>query len=234
MTEQDRLDVIRSVFIFSELDDAHLRDVLSHCREQEVDKGQVIVTENAPGDALFVILSGDVKVSVVSSEGKEIILSTLKGGEFFGEMSLLDGATRSANVIALSKARLLRLSREDFLNQILPEREIASAILAVMSRRLRAANERITNLIALDVFDRLGRYFQREATDKGRLLIDGSVVFERLPQSDIASIIGSSRETVTRMIREMVDQGLIAVSGRNIILKRDYDDRLNRRHQDHE
>lgn len=234
MTEQDRLDVIRGVFIFSELDDAHLRDVLSHCREQEVDKGQVIVTENAPGDALFVILSGDVKVSVVSSEGKEIILSTLKGGEFFGEMSLLDGATRSANVIALSKAGLLRLSREDFLNQILPEREIASAILAVMSRRLRAANERITNLIALDVFDRLGRYFQREATDKGRLLIDGSVVFERLPQSDIASIIGSSRETVTRMIREMVDQGLIAVSGRSIILKRDYDDRLNRRHQGHE
>ncbi len=232
MTEQDRLDVIRNVFIFSDLDDAHLRDVLSHCREQEADKGQVIVSENAPGDALFVILSGDVKVSVISSEGKEIILSTLKGGEFFGEMSLLDGATRSANVIALSKARLLRLSREDFLSQILPEREIAAAILAVMSRRLRAANERITNLIALDVFDRLGRYFQREAADKGRVLIDGSVVFERLPQSDIASIIGSSRETVTRMIREMVEQGLVAVSGRNIILKRDFDDRLNRRHQD--
>lgn len=231
MTEPERLRVIRSIFIFSELDEPHLRDILAHCRELDVDKGQVIVSENTPGDSLFVIMDGNVKVSVISSEGKEIILSTLKGGEFFGEMSLLDGATRSANVISLSKAHLLRLSREDFLNHILPNREIAAGVLAVMSRRLRAANERITNLIALDVFDRLARYFKREAGEKGRLLIDGSVVFERLPQSDIASIIGSSRETVTRMIREMVDQGLVAVSGRNIILKRDFDERLEGRHR---
>ena len=231
MTEPERLRVIRSIFIFSELDEPHLRDILAHCREIDVEKGQVIVSENTPGDSLFVLMEGNVKVSVISSEGKEIILSTLKGGEFFGEMSLLDGATRSANVISLSKARLLRLSREDFLNHILPNREIATGVLAVMSRRLRAANERITNLIALDVFDRLARYFKREAGEKGRLLIDGSVVFERLPQSDIASIIGSSRETVTRMIREMVDQGLVAVSGRNIILKRDFDERLESRHR---
>jgi len=192
----------------------------------------VIVSENTPGDALYVIVGGEVKVTMISNEGKEIILSTLQKGEFFGEMSLLDGSTRSANVISMSSSSLLKLARADFLNHILPNPDIAAGILAVLSRRLRAANERIINLISLDAFDRLARYFQKEAAAKGRPLIDGSVVFDRLPQSDIAATIGSSRETVTRMIKEMVELGYIAVSGRSIILKRDYDEKLSIRHEE--
>ncbi len=230
MTELKKLDLIRKILIFSDLDTDNLRDVLRHCHEIQVEKNEVIVSENAPGDALYVIVDGEVKVTMISNEGKEIILSTLRGGDFFGEMSLLDGSTRSANVISISAASLLKLSRRDFFNQILPNPDIAAGILAVLSRRLRAANERISNLISLDAFDRLARYFQREAAMKGRALIDGSVVFERLPQSDIAATIGSSRETVTRMIREMVELGYIAVSGRSIILKRDYDEKLSIRH----
>ncbi|MCK5879285.1 MAG: Crp/Fnr family transcriptional regulator [Holophagae bacterium] len=230
MTELMKLELIRKILIFSDLEDDNLRDVLHHCREINVDKGEVIVSENTPGDALYVIVGGEVKVTMISNEGKEIILSTLQAGDFFGEMSLLDGSTRSANVISISSSSLLKLSRADFLNQILPNPDIAAGILAVLSRRLRAANERIINLISLDAFDRLARYFQKEAAVKGRPLIDGSVVFERLPQSDIAATIGSSRETVTRMIREMVELGYIAVSGRSIILKRDYDEKLSIRH----
>ena len=192
----------------------------------------MIVSENTPGDALYVIVGGEVKVTMISNEGKEIILSTLQKGEFFGEMSLLDGSTRSANVISMSSSSLLKLARADFLNHILPNPDIAAGILAVLSRRLRAANERIINLISLDAFDRLARYFQKEAAAKGRPLIDGSVVFDRLPQSDIAATIGSSRETVTRMIKEMVELGYIAVSGRSIILKRDYDEKLSIRHEE--
>lgn len=231
MTELIKLELIRKILIFSDLEDDNLRDVLCHCREINVDKGEVIVSENTPGDALYVIVGGEVKVTMISNEGKEIILSTLQAGDFFGEMSLLDGSTRSANVISISSSSLLKLSRADFLNQILPNADIAAGILAVLSRRLRAANERIINLISLDAFDRLARYFQKEAAAKGRPLIDGSAVFERLPQSDIAATIGSSRETVTRMIREMVELGYIAVSGRSIILKRDYDEKLSIRHE---
>ena len=231
MTELMKLEFIRKILIFSDLEDDNLRDVLRHCREIDVDKGEVIVSENTPGDALYVIVGGEVKVTMISNEGKEIILSTLQAGDFFGEMSLLDGSTRSANVISISSSSLLKLSRADFLNQILPNADIAAGILAVLSRRLRAANERIINLISLDAFDRLARYFQKEAAVKGRPLIDGSVVFERLPQSDIAATIGSSRETVTRMIREMVELDYIAVSGRSIILKRDYDEKLSIRHE---
>jgi len=232
MTELKKLELIRNILIFSDLEDANLRDVLRHCHEINVGKGEVIVSENTPGDALYVIIEGEVKVTMISNEGKEIILSTLQKGEFFGEMSLLDGSTRSANVISISSGSLLKLSRADFLNHILPNPDIAAGILAVLSKRLRAANERIINLISLDAFDRLARYFQKEAAVKGRPLIDGSVVFDRLPQSDIAATIGSSRETVTRMIKEMVELGYIAVSGRSIILKRDYDEKLSIRHEE--
>ncbi len=232
MTELKKLEFIRKILIFSDLEDNNLRDILRHCHEINVGKAEVIVSENTPGDALYVIVGGEVKVTMISNEGKEIILSTLQAGEFFGEMSLLDGSTRSANVISLSSSSLLKLSRSDFLNHILPNPDIAAGILAVLSRRLRAANERIINLISLDAFDRLARYFQKEAAAKGRPLIDGSVVFDRLPQSDIAATIGSSRETVTRMIREMVELGYIAVSGRSIILKRDYDEKLSIRHEE--
>ncbi len=232
MTELKKLELIRNILIFSDLEDTNLRDVLRHCHEINVGKGEVIVSENTPGDALYVIIEGEVKVTMISNEGKEIILSTLQKGEFFGEMSLLDGSTRSANVISISSGSLLKLSRADFLNHILPNPDIAAGILAVLSKRLRAANERIINLISLDAFDRLARYFQKEAAVKGRPLIDGSVVFDRLPQSDIAATIGSSRETVTRMIKEMVELGYIAVSGRSIILKRDYDEKLSIRHEE--
>lgn len=232
MTELMKLELIRNILIFSDLEDANLRDVLRHCHEINVGKGEVIVSENTPGDALYVIIEGEVKVTMISNEGKEIILSTLQKGEFFGEMSLLDGSTRSANVISISSGSLLKLSRADFLNHILPNPDIAAGILAVLSKRLRAANERIINLISLDAFDRLARYFQKEAAVKGRPLIDGSVVFDRLPQSDIAATIGSSRETVTRMIKEMVELDFIAVSGRSIILKRDYDEKLSIRHEE--
>ncbi len=232
MTEMKKVEFIRNIQFFSDLEDDNLHDILRHCHEINVDKGEVIVSENTPGDALYVIVGGEVKVTMISNEGKEIILSTLQKGEFFGEMSLLDGSTRSANVISISSSSLLKLARADFLNHILPNPDIAAGILAVLSRRLRAANERIINLISLDAFDRLARYFQKEAAAKGRPLIDGSVVFDRLPQSDIAATIGSSRETVTRMIKEMVELGYIAVSGRSIILKRDYDEKLSIRHEE--
>ncbi len=231
MNEESKLKLLKQIYLFSELNDTSLRNILNCCREVEFPKSKLIVSENSPGDSLFVITDGSVKVNVISQDGKEIILTTLQSGEFFGEMSLLDGAPRSANVIALTKTKALILDRDAFLTRVIPNKDIAAAILAVMSRRLREANEKITNLISMDVFDRLAYHFQKEAASKGRELLDGSTVFERLPQGDIASIIGSSRETVTRMIKEMVDLGFIISSGKSIILKKNFNDLVLKRHE---
>ncbi len=232
MNLESKLELLKGVYIFSEISEEHLREILSHCKEKNVEKGEVIVSENELGDSMYLILEGEVKVSLMSEDGKEIILSTLRKGDCFGEMSLLDGEPRSANVIALSKTDLLELSRKDFLNEIVSNKHIAGAILKVLSMRLREANERILGLMSKDVFDRLAEYFQKEARLKGRELIDGSIVFERLPQSEIASIVGSSRETVTRAIKEMVDRGMIIASGKQIILKKNFQQLLIKRHRE--
>ncbi len=232
MNQKNKIDLLRGVYIFSEVSEKHLEEILSHCKEKNVNKHEVIVSENEKGDSMYLILDGEVKVSLVAEDGKEIILSTLRKGDFFGEMSLLDGEPRSANVIALTSSDLLELSRNDFLSEILSNKHIAGAVLKVLSRRLREANERILGLMSKDVFDRLAEYFQKEARIKGRELIDGSVVFERLPQSDIASIVGSSRETVTRAIKEMVDRGMIITSGKQIILKKNFQQLLIERHKE--
>ncbi len=232
MNQESKLDLLKGVYIFSEVSEEHLNEILSHCKDKKAAKGDVIVSENEKGDSMFLILDGEVKVSLVSEEGKEIILSTLRKGDFFGEMSLLDGEPRSANVIALTDTELLELSRTDFLNEIVSNKHIAGAILKVLSMRLRKSNERILGLMSKDVFDRLAEYFQKEAKVKGRELIDGSVVFERLPQSEIAAIVGSSRETVTRTIKEMVDRGMIIASGKQIILKKNFQKLLIIRHKE--
>ena len=232
MNNSSKLSLLKNVYIFSEIPENHLEEILSHCRELAVSKGEVIVSENEKGDSMFLILDGEVKVSLISEEGKEIILSTLRKGDFFGEMSLLDGEPRSANVVALTDANLLELSREDFLNEIVSNKFIAGAILKVLSKRLREANNRILGLMSKDVFDRLAEYFQKEAEIKGRELIDGSIVFERLPQSEIAAIVGSSRETVTRAIKEMVERGMIITSGKQVILKKKFRQLLIERHKE--
>jgi len=232
MSEENKLKLLKKIFLFSDLNEDSLLNILKCCREIEFSKSKLIVSENAPGDSLYVITEGSVKVNVISQDGKEIILTTLQDGEFFGEMSLLDGEPRSANVIAITKTKTLILDRDAFLTRIIPNKDIAAAILAVMSKRLREANEKITNLISMDVFDRLAYHFQKEAVARGRELLDGSVVFERLPQGDIASIIGSSRETVTRMIKEMVELNCIISSGKSIILKKNFNDLVLKRHEE--
>lgn len=231
MSDEQKLQLLRKIFLFSDLKDSSLRSILECCREVEFSKSKLIVSENAPGDSLYVITEGTVKVSVISPDGKEIILTTLQNGEFFGEMSLLDGEPRSANVIAIAKTKTLILDRDSFLTRIIPNKDIAAAILTVMSQRLREANEKIASLISMDVFDRLASHFQKQAVSKGRELLDGSTVFERLPQGDIASIIGSSRETVTRMIKEMVDLGFLISSGKSIILKKNFNNLVLKRHE---
>lgn len=231
MSEEQKIQLLKKIFLFADLSLDSLKNILECCREVEFTKSKLIVSENSPGDSLYLITEGSVKVNLISPDGKEIILTTLQSGDFFGEMSLLDGEPRSANVIAIAKTKTLILDRDAFLTKIIVNKDVAAATLAVLSKRLREANEKIANLISMDVFDRLALHFQKQALAKGRELLDGSTVFERLPQGDIASIIGSSRETVTRMIKEMVDLGFLISSGKSIILKKNFNELVLKRHE---
>lgn len=169
------------------------------------------------------IVSGKVKVTNVGPEGKEVILSVLGAGDFFGEMSLLDEEPRSATVTATETTEMLTLRRREFMDLLNRNPHMLQSLLATLSGRLRHANAQIRSLALLDVLGRIAKLLIEIAEKDGRKLLDGSVVFRRPTHQEIASMVGTSRETVSRMIGELNRDGYIRISGKDIILSEGFD-----------
>jgi len=169
------------------------------------------VFEDDPGDALFVVARGQVKVVLVGEDGREVILAVLGAGDCFGELALIDDEPRSAHVIAMDDAQLLVLRRDDFHQALEAHPRIALGLLRTLSRRLRRADDQIGSLVMLDVYGRVARVLLELA---GTSTEDSLV--RRVTHATLAQMIGSSRETVSRTLRELADRGLIEVTPRGI------------------
>ena len=200
--------------LFAHLDKEELARIGEVTRERPYPKNSVILFEDDPGDSLYVVVSGRVKVVLIGEDGREVILSTMDKGDFFGEMSLIDDQPRSAHVIAMENSRLLVLRRDDFHRCLDTTPRIALGLLRALSKRLRQADSQIGGLVLLDVAGRIARLMLQLA-DEG----DGSVITAKLTHHTIAQMIGSSRETVSRTIRTLIEQDLIAVSQKTITIK---------------
>jgi CRP-like cAMP-binding protein len=155
--------------------------------------------------------------------GREIILRVFRRpGDFFGEMSLLDGEPRSASVIAMEPSSLLVLSRAAFRDHLRASAGTALAVMTELSRRLRQADAVIGNLALLDVYGRLARKLREMAESDGHDSAEG-VVLENLPtQQEMAGLIGTSRETVSRAFAELSRRGLVLLHGRRLVLRPDF------------
>jgi CRP-like cAMP-binding protein len=213
------LKILERVPLFSGLSSDSLENLLSATSRKVYPKDTVIVEENEVGETLFMILTGKVKVTNIGPDGKEVILSVLSQGEFFGEMALLDEEPRSANVVSMEKTEMMLLRRKEFMSLLETSQEILSKLLAVLSGRLRHANQQIRSLALLDVLGRIARLLLESAHKEGRKLLDGSIVFRRPTHQEIASMVGTSRETVSRMIGDLSRDGYIKISGKDIIIK---------------
>jgi CRP/FNR family transcriptional regulator, cyclic AMP receptor protein len=212
-------NLLRQVTIFRDLPSEVLADLATRVHPRSVEAGSVIVSAEEPGDSLFVIGRGKVKVVLYGETGREIILSILRGGDFFGEMSLLDRQPRSANVVAVEDADLLSLDRDAFEKHLSAHPSTALAILAEMSRRLRHADEVIGNLALLDVYGRVARTIRELAHKQGEPVDGGLLVRERPTQQEIAGLIGTSRETVSRALSEFTRRGLVEMQGKQILVR---------------
>ena len=215
--------LLRNVPIFAHLDDAGLASLARFVEVREFAPDSIIVGQDDTGDALYVLARGKVKVVLYGESGREIILSFFhKPGDFFGEMSLLDDQPRSATVMAQERSTLLALSREDFRTHLKTPPRTALEVLAELSRRLRRADEVIGNLTLLDVYGRVARKLREMAESDGEESEDGVVIRQRPTQQEIAAMIGTSRETVSRAFSELGRRGHIALSGRRILLRRSF------------
>jgi CRP-like cAMP-binding protein len=202
-----------AVPLFSHLDGPELARLAGVVRERHYPKNSMVLFADDPGDTLFIVLSGQVKVVLVGEDGREVILSILKDGDFFGEMALIDDRPRSANVIATAACDMLVLRRVDFQRCLEASPRIALGLLRELSRRLRFADDKIGGLVLLDVNGRVARLLLQLADEH-----DGGEIPRTASHHTLAQMVGSSRETVSRTLRELQEQGLTTVRRDRIAL----------------
>ncbi|HET8798577.1 MAG TPA: Crp/Fnr family transcriptional regulator [Thermoanaerobaculia bacterium] len=206
--------------LFADLDDRELTAIAAVAKTRRYAKDDVVFYADESGDVFCLIREGQVKVTMISPEGKEIILSLLGPGDFFGEMALLDDEPRSATVVATEPLELVTIWRNDFLQILAENFDITRKMLAEISKRLRSASSRIESLATMDVYGRLARFFLDLARDQGKVLENGYVAVTRPTHQAIANMIGTSRETVSRLIHDLMRQNLLLSEGKTIYLKK--------------
>jgi CRP/FNR family cyclic AMP-dependent transcriptional regulator len=205
--------------LFAELAPAELEAIERTAERRDFARDEVIFAMHEPPDGLYVIADGRVKVCVSTETGKEIILATLGPGQFFGEMALLDNEPRSASVVAQLPTTAYRLHRQDFDRLLDVHPGISRKLLRELSIRLRRANEKMESLVTLDVVGRLARYFIDLARQHGQILGNGWVAVRRPTHQDIANSVGTSRETVTRLMNDLEQRGLVVNEGKMSYLR---------------
>ncbi|MFN9424446.1 Crp/Fnr family transcriptional regulator [Gemmatimonas sp.] len=210
----DRItDFLSTVPLFRELDRAAVRGFAEYTRERKFSKGAMIVAEGDPGDALFVVRSGEVKVVLAGEDGRDVILNVLNVGDHFGELALIGGRPRSAHVIATQASSLLTLSRADFRRQVEQSPQVAWGLMVELSRRLRQADGTIGSLVLLDVPGRVAKVLLEHATPG-----EPATLVKQLTHQVIAQMIGASRETVSRAMAEFQEKGIISVQRRIVTI----------------
>ena len=217
------ISLLRQVPLFEGLDDEQLDAIALVTITRRFDKDQVIILAEEEGNALFIISSGQVKVSIVSEDGREVILSLLGTGSVFGELSLLDGKPRSANVVATENTDLYMLRRSDFLQLVYKVPQIAVGLLAELAARLRKTDRKIGGLALLDVTSRISETLLQLADEHGTETDDGVLLKSRPTHQQIANMSGTTRETVSRVLKRLEKQEYITTEGRTITIVHEED-----------
>lgn len=187
--------------LLGDLPQEDLETLVSTFQRRTFPKGEVLVEAGGPGGSVFIIESGRVRISLPGTDGREVTLAHLDGGDCFGEMSMLDGEPRSATVSAVEDTIVLVGTRDDFTRSLKADPELAMRLLVTMSRRLRAANEIIESLSFLDVQGRVARLLLDVAGKEGTQVADGIEVSLPYTRQEMANIVSTSRETLTRVLK---------------------------------
>lgn len=201
---------LSSVPLFSGLTEEEAQYIASHLRRRTYADRDVIVRRDSPGDALYIILSGKVKVSY-TDDVDETIIAVFRTGDFFGEMSVLDGEGRSADVVAVEPTEVAILAAEDFHAALHAVPGIAITLLKQLAGRLRRSTNWIRSLSSQDVYGRIAGQLLLLSQTHGVDVEGGRRILLRLTQNDLAGIVGASRESVNKAIGYFKSKGYISV-----------------------
>ena len=205
-TMVSNLELLKRVPLFALLTVAQAEVVSRVVVKRRFRRGELIVEQGQKSDALYILLTGRVRVMTSDKRGREVILATLQMGDYIGEMSLIDNQAHSATVRAEIQTDVLSLGRAEFLRCLQDNSGMAIAVMKRLVQRLRQADRKIESLALMDVYGRVARTLMEQANeeDNGAL-----VVREKISRQDIAKMVGASREMVSRVMKDLEERGFV-------------------------
>ncbi len=207
--------LLRNVPLFSMLSEVQLQLLTQVLSRKAYPKSSTIIAAGDATDAMYIVVSGRLKVFMSDKEGQEVILAILNQGEFFGEMGLIAQAPRSATVTTIEPCELLTITRADFTKCLQGNFDLTMNVIRGLVKRLREADKKIGSLALMDVYGRVARLLLEMA----ETIVGQKVVTKKLTKRDIAKMIGASREMVSRVMKELQTSGRIEVRAREILLR---------------
>jgi CRP/FNR family cyclic AMP-dependent transcriptional regulator len=212
--------LLRRTQLFADLDPDSLQRLAERAVERFYRKGQLVFHQGDPGESLFVVVEGLVKVFVTSEEGDEMVLVTLTTPETFGELALIDGGVRSASAQTLEKTSILSLTRTTLLEVMSEHPSLSEALLRSLGRLVRRLTEQASDLVFLDLHGRVAKLLLGLADERGEARGDEISLDLHMTQSDLAGLVGGSRQSVNQILRSFERRGFLAFHGRTVVLKR--------------
>jgi CRP/FNR family transcriptional regulator, cyclic AMP receptor protein len=211
-------DVVRQAPLFAALDDEAADALRGTMASVALARGQVLFHEGDPGDRLYVIVDGKIKLGRTSGDGRENLLAILGPGEMFGELSLFDPGPRNATATAVADTALIGLGNEDLTSWLSGRPDVARHLLRALARRLRRTNEALADLVFSDVPGRVAKALLDLSERFGRPTDDGLRVAHDLTQEELAQLVGASRETVNKALADFASRGWLRLDGKSVII----------------
>ena len=209
---------LKDLIVFQNLDPEELELLCTNSYAKFYEKGEVIFFENDSVKKLYLLVNGKVKLSMLSAEGKEKVLTILQEGDIFGELSLFDEDPHPLTAEVMDDARLLIIPWNEMEKMIQDRPSLAIKIIEALSKKTRLLTSQVRELVFQDAAGRLASLLSRLAEDFGREIEAGTVIDLVLTHQEIANLIGSSRVTVTKLINRFIDDGVITIKKRKIII----------------
>jgi CRP-like cAMP-binding protein len=219
----DFVELLRKVPLFSGLEKEDLATLSSIVTRKEFGKRDTLFHQGDPGEEFMILTEGSVKVELMNSEGKELTLTILTPFQFLGELALLDDVPRSATVVSMEQSVLLSINKRDFARLLESYPRMSIPMLRQLTRRVRVLTDDIASMAFLDSYSRVTRKILNLGEEMGQTNAEGHILIDRpLTHQQLANLVGTTRETVTKILNEMKDNGLLDIRRHRItILDRD-------------
>ena len=215
----DIVELLRKVPLFSGLEKEDLNTLASIVTRKEFGKRETLFHQGDPGEEFMILTEGSVKVELMNAEGKELTLTILTPFQFLGELALLDDVPRSATVVSMENSVLLSVNKRDFARLLESYPRMSIPMLRQLTRRVRVLTDDIASMAFLDSYSRVTRKILNLAEEMGQTNPDGHILIDRpLTHQQLANLVGTTRETVTKILNEMKDNGLLDIRRHRITI----------------